>query len=80
MVILLSKRYVTISVLEEVKKILEEGKGSEDWSSFLLKMYREYEYLRRLESFRKLRDLLSEEDLKRVEESIREFRRRFMLR
>jgi len=76
----LSKRYVTISVLEDVKRILEKGKGSEDWSSFLLKIYREYEYLRRLESFRKLRSLLSDEDLREIEESIKEFREKFSLR
>jgi len=76
----LSKRYVTISVLEDVKRILEKGKGNEDWSSFLLKIYREYEYLRRLESFRKLRSLLSDEDLREIEESIKEFREKFSLR
>ncbi|MCS7364866.1 MAG: antitoxin VapB family protein [archaeon GB-1867-035] len=76
----MSKRYVTISVLEDVKRILEKGKGSEDWSSFLLKIYREYEYLRRLESFRKLRSLLSDEDLREIEESIKEFREKFSLR
>jgi len=66
--------------LEDVKRILEKGKGSEDWSSFLLKIYREYEYLRRLESFRKLRSLLSDEDLREIEESIKEFREKFSLR
>lgn len=76
----MSKRYVTISVLEDVKRILEKGKGNEDWSSFLLKIYREYEYLRRLESFRKLRSLLSDEDLREIEESIKEFREKFSLR
>lgn len=77
--ILLSRRYVTISVPEDVKRILARGKGSEDWGSFLLRIFREYERLRRLEAFRRLRGLLSEDDLRRIEESVGEFRRSFRL-
>jgi hypothetical protein len=31
-------KYATISVLREVKELLEREKGSKDWSSFLMEL------------------------------------------
>jgi len=73
-------RYVTISVPEDVKKILEKAKGREDWGSFLLRMYREYEKLKRMMAFRELKKILTDDDLRSIESSMKEFRRNFKLR
>jgi hypothetical protein len=34
------RRYSTISVPEEVKRILERAKGEREWGPFLLELYR----------------------------------------
>jgi len=74
------RKYVTISVLREVKKLLEGEKGDRGWSEFLLELYREAKTARARTAFEELRRLLSEEDLERMSESSREFRRGFKLR
>jgi len=74
------RKYVTISVLREVKELLEGEKGDRDWSEFLLELYREAKTARARTAFEELRRLLSEEDLERMSESGREFRRGFKLR
>ncbi len=73
-------RYATISVLREVKELLEKEKGSQDWSEFLLRLYREARTLRARTAFEELRQLLSEEDLEGVIKSSKEFRGGFRLR
>ena len=73
-------RYVTISVLREVKELLEREKGDRDWSRFLLELYREARASRAKAAFEELRRLLSEEDLEEISRSSREFRRGFKLR
>jgi len=47
----------TISVREEVKKILEDLKGEEDWSSFLEELVEEYAELKREKVRRELKEL-----------------------
>jgi len=47
----------TISVREEVKKILEDLKGEEDWSSFLEELVEEYVELKREKVRRELKEL-----------------------
>ena len=74
------RKYVTISVLREVKELLEGEKGDRGWSEFLLELYREAKTARARTAFEELRRLLSEEDLERMSESSREFRRGFKLR
>jgi len=74
------RKYVTISVLREVKDLLEREKGDRGWSEFLLELYREAKTARARTAFEELRQLLSEEDLERMSESSREFRRGFKLR
>jgi len=73
-------RYATISVLREVKELLEREKGSKDWSSFLMELYREARASRARAAFEKLKQLLTGEDLDRIERSSREFREGFKLR
>lgn len=67
-------KYSTISVPEEVKKVLERAKGEKDWGGFLLDLYTEADRDRRIKAFEKLMETLSDEDLESVLNSSREFR------
>ena len=67
-------KYSTISVPEEVKKVLERAKGEKDWGGFLLDLYTEADRARRIKAFEKLVETLSDEDLESVLKSSREFR------
>ena len=73
-------KYATISVPVEVKKVLEKVKGGDEWGEFLLKLYSEVKRLKSEEAFNQLADILTDEDLKTVVESAKEFRERFALR
>lgn len=79
MVILL-RRYVTISVLREVKELLSKEKGDRDWSSFLLELYIEAKRGRVREAFNELRSILSPDELENITRTSEEFRERFKLR
>lgn len=72
--------YSTISVPEEVKRILEEGKGTREWGEYLLDLYKEAKISKRTAAFERLVDLLNEEDLKQIEKSSNKFREDFILR
>lgn len=74
------RRYVTISVPADVKKLLEKAKGKEEWGSFLLRLYVESKSLKSRRAFEELTGILTEEDLKAIIESSKEFRERFQLR
>jgi len=74
------KKYVTISVPIEVKKVLEKAKGDEEWGDFLLKLYVELKNLKGKRAFEELTKILIEDDLKAIVESSKEFRRRFQFR
>ena len=74
------RKYVTISVLREVKELLEKEKGDRDWSMFLLELYREAKISKAKRAFEELRRLLDEKDLKDIVRSSMEFRRRFELK
>jgi predicted CopG family antitoxin len=74
------RKYTTISVPEEVKRLLERAKGREEWGKFLLGLYTEVKRMRGEEAFQRLAETLTDEDLKSVIESSREFRGRFTLR
>lgn len=67
-------KYSTISVPEEVKKVLERAKGEKEWGGFLLDLYTEADRDRRIKAFEKLMETLSDEDLESVLNSSREFR------
>jgi len=73
-------KYATISVPTEVKKVLEEAKGVDEWGKFLLKLYAEVKRLRSEEAFKELAGTLTDADLKAILESSREFRGRFAFR
>jgi len=73
-------KYATISVPTEVKKVLEKAKGGDEWGKFLLTLYVEVKRLRSEEAFEELANTLSDEDLKTILESSREFRERFGFR
>jgi len=79
MVIALGK-YVTISVPADVKTILEKAKGRDEWGKFLLNLYAEVKRLKSKKSFEELAATLTDEDLKAILESSREFRKRFAFR
>jgi predicted CopG family antitoxin len=74
------KKYVTISIPADVKKVLEEAKGREEWGVFLLNLYRDAKRLKSESAFKELTSILTEEDLKAMMESSKEFRGRFKLR
>jgi len=71
---------VTISVPAEIKKILEEAKRDNEWGEFLLKLYAEVKRLRSEQAFKQLARTLTDEDLKAIIESSKEFRERFAFR
>lgn len=79
MVIALGK-YATISVPADVKKLLERAKGSDEWGKFLLNLYAEVKRLKSRKAFEELANTLTEDDLKAILESSREFRERFAFR
>lgn len=73
-------KYVTISVPADVKKLLEKAKGGDEWGRFLLNLYAEVKRLKSKRSFEVLANMLTDEDLKAILESSREFRERFAFR
>ena len=74
------RNYSTISVPNEVKKILEKDKGSREWGEYLLELYKEVTEIRRKRALENLAKLLSEKELNNILEKSRRFRREFKLR
>ena len=73
-------KYATISVPVEVKKRLKEIKGEKEWGEFLLEMCSQRQQLKAKKAYEELRQLLTEEDIKAIRESSKEFRENFKLR
>jgi len=73
-------RYVTISVPADVKKLLEKVKGRDEWGKFLLNLYAEVKRLKSKRAFEELASTLTDEDLKAILESSKEFREGFTFR
>ena len=73
-------KYVTISVPADVKRLLEKVKGKDEWGKFLLNLYAEAKRLKSKKAFDELASTLTDEDLKAIVESSREFRERFAFR
>ncbi|MFP3201444.1 MAG: antitoxin VapB family protein [Sulfolobus sp.] len=73
----MSKRVTTISVSEEVKEKLEREKGDLSWDEFLLLLVNEYKKKRAERGLTRLREILSEDDIKRIEESHKEMHEEF---
>jgi len=74
------KKYATISVPVEVKKTLEKVKGDREWGEFLIWLYEEVRKLKGEAAFKKLTEILSEEELENILKSSREFRKGFVLK
>jgi hypothetical protein len=74
------RKYATISVPVEVKKRLAEMKGEKEWGKFLLEMGTEGQRLKGKKAFEELRQLLTEDDLKAMRASSKEFKENFKLR
>ena len=74
------RKYATISIRREVKELLEKEKGDRDWSEYLIELYKEAKTSRTRKAFEELKKLLTDEDLKNILESSKEFRKRFKLR
>ena len=73
-------KYVTISVPADVKRLLEKVKGKDEWGKFLLNLYAEVKRLKSERAFEELASTLTDEDLKAIIESSKEFRERFTFR
>jgi len=74
------KKYSTISVPAEIKSRLEKAKGKLEWGEFILKLYTEAHRLKSKKAFENLTETLTEEDLKNMTESNKEFREKFAFR
>jgi hypothetical protein len=70
-------KYATISVPADIKNLLEKAKGKEEWGEFILNLYTETRRLKSKKAFEELTEVLTEEDLKLITESSREFREKF---
>lgn len=73
-------KYATISVPADIKNLLEKAKGKEEWGEFILNLYTETRRLKSKKAFKELTEILTEEDLKTITESSKEFRERFAFR
>ena len=74
------RNYSTISVPNDVKKILEEDRGGREWGEYLLELYREAVEMKKRRALENLVKLLSEEELNNILEESRRFRKEFKLR
>jgi len=72
--------YSTISIPIDVKKRLEKAKGKKDWGEFILDLYNETQKLKSKKAFNELTEILTDEDLKAMEASSKEFREKFAFR
>jgi hypothetical protein len=79
-VVLTLTKYATISVPVDVKNLLEKAKGKEEWGEFILNLYTETRRLKSKKAFKELTEILTEEDLKTMTESSKDFRERFAFR
>lgn len=73
-------RMTTISVREDVKKKLDKMRKGRDWSSFLLEIAEKAENFEKTRAIEELHAMLSEEELDRIAEESRRFRKSFKLR
>lgn len=69
----------TITLKKSTKERLESLKGSKDWNTFLEEMYVQKRKKEGMNSLAKLRELLDDKDLERIEASSKKFRKEFKL-
>lgn len=72
-------RLITISIPEEVKSRLEKIKGDREWGDFLLCLMETAEEAKRQRSYKKLRELLTDEDIENIRDSSKRFRKEFII-
>ncbi len=73
-------KYATISVPIDIKNRLEKAKGKKEWGEFIISLYTETQKLRSEKAFTELTEILTQEDLKAITESSKEFKENFAFR
>jgi hypothetical protein len=79
-VVLTLTKYATISVPIDIKNRLEKAKGKKEWGEFIISLYTETQKLRSKKAFTELTEILTQEDLKAITESSKEFKENFAFR
>ena len=69
----------TITLKRSTKEKLESLKGERDWNTFLEELYTQKRKKEGTNSLAKLRELLDDNDLDRIEASSKKFRKGFKL-
>jgi len=76
----MTPEYSTISIPKDVKKRLEKAKGKKEWGEFITELYNEAQYQKSKKAFDELASLLTDDDLKAMKRSSKEFRENFAFR
>jgi len=72
-------KMTTISIREDVKKRLDRMRKGKDWNSFLLELAEKADRYEKAKAIEELREMLSDEELSRIAEESRAFRKSFSL-
>jgi predicted CopG family antitoxin len=75
----MNKKFTTISISEETKKKLESEKGDMSWDDFLLLLMNEYRKKKAEKGIAELRNLITNEDIEKIEESHKKMHEMFEL-
>ncbi|MGI0081478.1 MAG: antitoxin VapB family protein [Nitrososphaerales archaeon] len=75
----MAKETSTITLKRSTKERLESLKGESDWNTFLEELYLQKRKKKGMNSLAKLRELLDDKDLDRIEASSKKFRKEFKL-
>ncbi|BDB98676.1 antitoxin VapB family protein [Saccharolobus caldissimus] len=75
----MSRKLTTISISEEVKEKLEIEKGDMSWDEFLLLLIEEYRKKKVERGIDKLREILTDEDIKKIEDSHKNMHEEFRI-
>lgn len=75
----MSRKLTTISISEEVKEKLEIEKGDMNWGEFLLLLIEEYRKKKVERGINKLREILTDEDIKKIEDSHKKMHEEFRI-
>jgi predicted CopG family antitoxin len=75
----MNKKFTTISISEETKKKLESEKGDMSWDDFLLLLMNEYRKKKAEKGIAELRNLITGEDIEKIEESHKKMHEIFKL-
>jgi len=76
----MTTEYSTISIPKDVKKRLEKAKGKKEWGEFITDLYNEAQYQKSKKAFDELASLLTNDDLKAIKRSSKDFREKFAFR